>query len=101
MYRTFDEINGFPPRLYRNPEEIKRDIRVVKERMEQINDMLNIRELLSEAFEGADEQSLPRRAEQIRELLKYADDTLQELSELSKTLDELRAELSEVRELVC
>ena len=98
MYKTYDDVNGYPPRLYRSHEEIKNDISAVKLRICEINSMLNIRELLSDAFDEEKISTLPERAESIGELLKFAEEALGELSELSKTLDELREELRCARE---
>ena len=95
MYRSYDDVNGMPPRIYRSSEEIKRDIRGVSERISEINEMLNIRELLSEfVFEQSD-LSTPKLQDKLSELLSYALEALDELRELSNTLDELKAELIE------
>ncbi len=93
MYRSFDDVNGLPPRVYRSTEQIKDDIRVVALRINEINEMLNIRELVA-ALAMNDMDSDPvRSAEAVRELADRAEDALAELSSLNESLDNLRAEL--------
>ena len=48
MYRSFDETNGMPPRIYRSPEQIRNDILEIRSRISEIKENLNIRELISD-----------------------------------------------------
>ena len=93
MYRSFDDVNGFGPRVYRDIEEVKRDIRAVASRINEINGMLNIRELVAELAMNDIDSDPVRSAEAVRELACRADDALAELSMLNESLDGLRAEL--------
>ena len=94
MYRALNENSVFSPSIYRTPEEIKAQINDIKDRIEEVNDRLNIRELmdglLSGDTVGADE------CLEMSALLESAIEALDELRELNSTLDELKAELLEV-----
>ena len=76
--------------FYRTPEAIKRDIRTVVGRIGEINELLNIRELVSEAM--ANDARIVRYAEALDELTGFADEALEELRGLSETLDRLKEE---------
>ena len=94
MYCALNENSVFAPRVYRTPDEIKEEIGGIKDRIEEVNDRLNIRELmdglLSADTVGADE------CLEMSALLESAIEALDELRELNSTLDELKAELLEV-----
>ena len=93
MRQIYDKDSGLPLAMYRDPEDIKEDIRVISERITEINDMLNVRELLSGIFDEDKVKSVSKRAEDIVELLQYASEALEELRSLSAVLDELKLEL--------
>ena len=95
MYSSYDEVNGFPPRFYRCPNEIKCDIRSVSARINEINERLNIRELLSDFLCLDNDINVSKSAQELSELLEYALEALDELKELNETLDDLKAELLE------
>ena len=95
MYRSFDDVNGLPPRVYRNPEEIKDDIRAIARRINEINEMLNIRELISSLAMSCSDSDPRQTAEAVRELADRASDALDELNALNDSLDSLRSELME------
>ena len=95
MYTIYDRETGHPIASYRDPEHIKSDIREISERIAYVNESLNVRELLLEFLEEDKEGNLVERAEALTELLKYATEALDELKNLSDTLDSLKAELSD------
>ena len=78
---------------YRSRAEIKEDIRLISERIAEVNDSLNVRELISDIFNEENSADLFKRAESVTELLKYAEEALLELRDLNERLDELKAEL--------
>ena len=95
MYRSFDETNGMPPRIYRSPEQIRNDILEIRSRISEIKENLNIRELISDIIIDDSVDNLLRRADSVRDLLQYATEALSELEELNSELDELKIELAE------
>ena len=63
------------------------------ERLNAINDMLNVRSLISEVISEQSEDDPKRSAEAVNELIEYADEALREMKELNEILSELRCEL--------
>lgn len=76
--------------FYRTTSEIKRDIAIVIDRIEEINSLLNSRELVAAAMES--EGELVRYAEAAQELYRFSGDALEELRGLSESLDALKEE---------
>ncbi len=89
-----NSVNVYPPCFYRSPDTIKQDIRKISARIAEVNEMLNVREMLSEYLnEGKvfDKES----AAALNELLEFAKEALDELIELNSALDDLKRELIE------
>ncbi|MBE6536828.1 MAG: hypothetical protein E7673_02625 [Ruminococcaceae bacterium] len=89
LHNKADNVKG----AYRSQTEIKEDIRYISERISEVNEALNIRELLSDIFNEESPADAVKRAETVTELLKYAEEALSELRDLNERLDELKAEL--------
>ena len=89
---------GTPARLYRAPDEIRRDIRKVRREIEEINDQVSIRELLMEILSGCAPDDPERCIPELREILDAAEESLEELRKLSESLVFLEEEL---RETLC
>ena len=79
-------------RLYRSPAEIKEDIDGVASRLEEINSMLNVRNIMSE-YGLSGEGDIKDRARAMLELCESADEVLDELRELNTSLNSLIEEL--------
>ena len=95
MYRRLDEVNCLPPRLYRHPDEIRRDIADIKRKINEVNDLFNIRELISSVISESEGGDMERVAAAASELAESAEEALSELRYFSQMLEELRAELTE------
>ena len=97
MYRSYDNAFGTPPRIYRTPDEIRRDIKGVRGAINEMNSRLNIRELLFEII--TDEETIPPEevVQTLESLLAEAEDALSKLRELRAELSLLEEELYEVR----
>ena len=93
MYKSNLEEGYLAGRLYRSPAEIKRDIRKIKDEINSVNELFNIRELVDAIItEGAD-GDITRIAAAAAELYDSAEEALSTLRLLEESLDELRAEL--------
>ena len=92
MYK-FNSVCCAPPDFYRTPERIKEDIRQISGRINEVNEMLNIRELLADFLGESSDEAIAERAEELSELLAYASEALDELRDLNETLDGLKTEL--------
>ncbi len=97
MLGFMNEYEGIPPRLYRSPEEIRREMGDISKRIRAADEQLNLRNMLMSVMaELADAE--PRRwIPELEEALAEAKDALEDLSHLERTLEELSAELSELR----
>lgn len=93
MHQCCNGSHGVGPNIYRSREEIKEDIKYISERIFEINEMLNIRELISDVFDEENGKDIVEKAENVTELLKYAEEALSELKSLTERLDELKSEL--------
>ena len=97
MFVTADSYEGIPSRLYRAPREIREDISSVKEKIEEINDTLSVHNLLMEFLTQWSKEEPERWIDELEELLAFARDSLQRLSELKSSLDALKEELEDSR----
>lgn len=97
MYRTYDMANGIPPRIYRTPGEIKRDIRDIGEKIEETNEMLNIRGLLLDMLTSENSGSPERLIPDLEEAVAEAREALIKLGRLKEELTSLEEELGEVK----
>ncbi len=96
MYRSYDNANGIPSMIYRSPAEIKEDMREIKSRIDKVNSMLNIRELLLDML-SEQSGSSQKVVTDLINLLSEAREALSELSELEGELSTLEEELTEVQ----
>ena len=97
MYTLCDNVEGIPPRLYRSPSEILRDIEYISVRISDISDMLSIHNLLIEFIPVWSECEPERWIPELEEILSQSNDALDSLKELKGRLEELKLELEDVR----
>ena len=100
MYRSYDMVNGLPPRIYRAPSEVRRDIAEISEKIEAVNDMLNIRSLLIDVLMSEGASSAEKIIPELEEVVNEARYALEKLRSLKEDLNLLEEELEEVRCLV-
>ncbi len=97
MFKTYDSVNGIPPRIYRHPKEIRRDIAEIKGRIEEANQMLNIRSILTDIMSGERDGSPERMIPELEEAIGEAREALSRLSALEEELLGLEEELGDVK----
>lgn len=97
MYRSYDANCGLPPRIYRLPAEIKRDIMDIRRRIEETADMINVRSLLIDILVGDSESEPERLIPELYDAIVEANTALGRLGELKEELSLLEEELGEVR----
>lgn len=98
MYKTADVPAGLPPTLYRTTGEIRRDIVLIKEKIKDINERLNLRTLLMDIL--SDERTVCEPGYWIPELsaaLREASDAQMRLLGLEEELTALHEELKETK----
>ena len=86
---------GRAPRFYRNPEEIRRDIRALLRKIKESEEMLSVRNVLLEVITEWSEAEPERWMEELEETLCEARESLLRLNELKESLEELKEELRE------
>lgn len=97
MYRSYDVINGLPPRIYRTAAEIRLDIAKISEKIEQTAQMLNIRALLVDMLMSERSDSPEKIIPDLEEAIGEAREALAGLKGLKEELISLEEELCEVR----
>ena len=97
MYSVMNVHEGIPPRLYRSPSEIRRDMIQISARIKENEEMLSVHNLLIEMIPTWAEQSPDRWIPELEETVAEAQEALENLKRLQYALQELAAELEEVK----
>ena len=97
MYTHSNTAEGLPPRLYRTPSEIHRDMICISARIRENEEMLSVHNLLIEMIPTWVDQSPERWIPELEATVAEATDALENLKRLQLALEELRCELEEVR----
>ena len=97
VYRSYDNVFGLPPRIYRTPDEIRLDIYEVRQEIEKINSRLNIRGLMLEIISEEAKLSPKDVVSTLETMLAEAEEALSELNGLKEELLDLEKELKEVK----
>ena len=96
MYSYADCYEGIPPRLYRTPGEIRRDMSLIKDKILDTEAMLSVHNILMELIPTWAESSPERWIPELSETVAEAEDALEKLTFLKNALEELSLELREV-----
>ena len=97
MYSCMNTTEGMPPRLYRNPSEIHRDMISISARIRENEEMLSVHNLLIEMIPTWAEQSPERWIPELEATVTEASEALDNLKRLQLALEELKRELEDVR----
>ncbi len=95
VYRNDNE--GIPPTLYRTPLEIRRDISRITEEIKEADEMLSIRNILTEMIDEFATEEPERWIPELEETLAEAREAMQRLQRLRDALAELSVELEEAK----
>ena len=97
FFRNYSTYEGEPARLYRSPEKIREDIFEIRTKIEAVDRMLNIRNVLTDVIDkyaqGEPEKWIPA----LSEIVADAEETLDRLKRLRETLDALSEELEDTK----
>ena len=96
MFLYADVYNGTPPRLYRTPNEIRRDITAISQKVKETESMLSVHNLLLEMIPAWAEESPERWIPELSETVAEAEEALENLNLMKDALGELSLELGEV-----
>ena len=97
LFVRADNYNGLPHRLYRLPEEINRDIGIIRNKIELTRERINVPNVISEILKESREREPESFIRELENLVADANDALFELRRLGESLEILEGELKEVR----
>ncbi len=97
MYSCMNSNEGMPPRLYRSPAEIHRDMIRISARIRENEEMLSVHNLLIEMIPTWAEQSPEKWLPELEATVAEALEALDNLKKLQIALETLASELEEVR----
>ena len=95
LYENRDE--GLPPRLYRSPSEIKRDVERICAEIRKSDEMLSVRNILLEMISEQSIASPEKWIPELEETVTEARCALERIKRLNTALDDLYRELEESR----
>ena len=97
FFANYSAYEGERARLYRSPDRIRKDISEIKTKIESINSMLNIRNILMEMIDtcakGEPENWIPL----LTDIVCDAEESLEKLKSLKESLNILSEELEDTR----
>ena len=93
---NMNSLPTLPERLYRSPEEIRRDMRGIREGMGRIDSMLSVHNLRSSMLSECKTDELIEKIPELKEAVLDADKSLRLLVRFTKAVTELGRELDEV-----
>ncbi len=88
---------GLPATLYRNPEQIRRDMARISDKIREAEEMLSIRNILIEMISEWSLTSPEKWISELEETVAEARCALENLKKLNLALDELTDELAEAK----
>ena len=97
MYSCMNTYEGIPPRLYRSPSEIRRDMAEISAKIRENEEMLSVHNLLLEMIPTWAEESPERWLPELEDTLEEAYEALDRLRKLKGALEELALELGDVK----
>lgn len=97
MYSCTNTYEGSPPRLYRDPSEIHRDMIKISAQIRENEEMLSVHNLLIEMIPSWVDTSPEKWIPELLETVAEAEEALEKLKKLKTALEELADELEEIR----
>ena len=97
MYTCMIPDEGMPPRLYRTPAEVHRDMISICARIRENEEMLSVHNILIEMIPTWAEQSPEKWIPELEATVAEATEALENLKRLQYAAELLAAELEEIR----
>ena len=95
MLTHTDHYEGMPARLYRTPDEIRRDIRKITAKIKEADEMLSVRSILLDLLGECSVSDPLKWIPELRETVEEAEKSLRALVRLRESLSFLEQELEE------
>ena len=96
MFFNLNSLPPLPERLYRSPEEIRKDMRGIKEGIGRIDSMLSVHNLRIYMLGECSADELCKKIPELEIAVSDADKSLRLLVRFTRALTELGRELDEV-----
>ena len=90
-------MDGIPPALYRTPAQIKRDMAKISKQIKEADEMLSVRNILTEMIDELATEEPARWIEELEATVSEAREALERLARLREALCELAVELEEAK----
>lgn len=97
MYSCVNVYEGMPPRLYRHPSEIRREMAQITAKIRETEEMLSVHNILIEMIPLWAEESPEKWIPELEDTVAEAYDALDRLRILKGALEELAIELGEIK----
>ena len=97
MYGAENRNEGIPRALYRTPTQIKRDMARIRREIVEADEMLSVRNILTEMIDELASEEPARWIEELESTVAEARDALDRLERLRDALAELAVELEEAK----
>jgi hypothetical protein len=97
FFGNYSTYEGEAARLYRSPNEIREEIFEIKAKIESIDSMLNVRNVLMGIIDEYAEGEPEKWISALADLVSDAEDTLERLKSLKESLDVLTEELEDTK----
>lgn len=97
MYGAENRQDGIPPALYRTPAQIKRDIAHIVKEIKEADEMLSVRNILTEMIDELATEEPARWIEELEVTVAEAREAMDRLERLHNALAELSVELEEAK----
>ena len=96
MFYNLNSLPPIPERLYRMPEEIRKDMRGIRENVGRIDSMISVHNLRVSMLSECGIEELCRKIPALEDAVADADKSLRLLVRFTNAVTELRRELDEV-----
>lgn len=97
FFRNYSTYEGEPARLYRSPDAIREDIFAIKTKIESVNKLLNVRNVLESMIDDYAYEEPEEWIPILAEIVAEAEELLFELKSLRDSLDVLKEELEDTK----
>ena len=95
FFRNYSNYEGEAARLYRSPNTIREDILEIKNKIEAVDSMLNVRDILGAVIDEYADGEPGQWISALSDIVADAEDTLARLKKLHECLDGLCEELED------
>ena len=97
FFRNYSSYEGEPARLYRSPNDIKRDIFEIKTKIETLTAKVNVRDALSHLIDEFAQAEAAHWITLLSDMVANTEASLSQLKALREDLDTLGEELEDTK----